>query len=127
MQPGERYEIWKVPDIAYCQNLYKESGISVFLIADGHHRIASLKVTNPEGYVMAVLVPTSDLKTARILRKYFKIDNRSKVKLFETLNWHCNIRKIQDCDSEAHSNKIQINAGGELYLYREFKLSLNKT
>jgi uncharacterized protein (DUF1015 family) len=115
-QHGGRYEIWKVPDTLYCQNLYNDNGISSFLIADGHHRIASLQVTNPEGYVMAFLVPTSDLKTARILRKYFNIDSRSKIRLFEDLNKYYKLNKLQERESEVHANKIQINIGGELYL-----------
>ncbi len=115
----EKYEIWKVENTEYCQRLYKSSNISALLIADGHHRIAALQKLNPDGYVMAFLVPNSDLKTTRILRKYTKVVSKAKAKLFEALKVSHNIRKLQNHESEMHANKIHITIGKDLYLIED--------
>lgn len=89
------YDIYEIEDVDHCRRLYKQ--LSAFIVADGHHRLSSIKEINTNGLVLALLVSESSILSESICRKYFNVSSSSKHKLLSLLKQNFGISRTEEC------------------------------
>lgn len=109
-----QYDLWQLADILEYQKLYNK--VSKFLIADGHHRIASLSKIDTNTYVLVFLVSENNIKSANILREYVNISDEIKSRLLYRLNRNFSIRKLNCIETINISDKIYIKIDHNIYI-----------
>jgi uncharacterized protein (DUF1015 family) len=119
-----KYDLWELEDILEYQKLY--NNVVKFLIADGHHRIASLSKIDINAYVLVFLVPESNIKSANILREYFNTSDEIKTRLLSSLNKNFSIKKLNCMETINISDKIYIKIDDTIYIVEESEIFLSK-
>lgn len=109
-----KYDLWELEDTLEYQKLYNK--ILKFLIADGHHRIASLSKIDINAYGLVFLVPESNIKSANILREYINTSDKIKTRLLSSLNKNFSIKKLNCMEAINISDKIYIKIDDTIYV-----------
>ncbi len=112
----DNFKVCRIPDNEYFQRLFENCGVSTLFIADGHHRLSSFKQTNPDCYIMSFIVPISDVRTMNIMRKYFRITDHIKQKLFKVLEQNDLLSQQINLQIEENIDKVQIIDGKKLHV-----------
>lgn len=119
-----QYDLWQLENILEYQALYNK--VSEFLIADGHHRMASLNEIDTNAHVLVFLVSERNIKSANILREYFNTNDAIKSRLLTELSIRFRLKKINRTRTINLSNKICIKIDANLYSIEESDTALSK-
>ena len=109
-----KYDLWELEDTLEYQKLYNK--ILKFLIADGHHRIASLSRIDTNAYVLVFLVSESNIKSVNILREYVNTTDEMKSRLLFSLSKDFSIKKLNCMETINISDKIYIKIDNTIYV-----------
>ena len=109
-----KYDLWELEDTLEYQKLYNK--ILKFLIADGHHRIASLSKIDINAYVLVFLVPESNIKSVNILREYVNTTDEMKSRLLFSLSKDFSINRLSCVEKINISDKIYIKIDDSIYI-----------
>lgn len=109
-----KYDLWELEDILEYQKLY--SNVPKFLIADGHHRIASLSKIDTNAYVLVFLVSESNIKSVNILREYVNTTDEMKSRLLFSFSKDFSIKELNCMETINISDKIYIKIDNTIYV-----------
>lgn len=107
------YDLWKVDNVSYYKNLYHP--IHNFLVADGHHRLSSLRELSSNGMIAAFLISATDIKSSNIYREYLDVSSSSRKILLSFLDTNFEIQKIENNDNIKVFDKICLKIEGIIY------------
>jgi len=119
-----KYDLWQLKDILEYQKLYNK--VFKFLIADGHHRIASLSKIDTNADVLVFLVSESNIKSANILREYVNTSDEIKSRLLSSLSENFSIKRLNCVETINVSDKIYIKIDDTIYIVEGSEMFLLK-
>lgn len=105
-----QYDLWKVDNTSYYKKLYNP--IRQFLVADGHHRLSSVRTLSTNGFVTALMISSNNIKSSNIQREYLDVSSSSKKMLLSFLDTNFGIQKITNNDLH---DKICLRIEGNIY------------